>query len=588
MQPTPVSAPPPWWFLLLAPLLAFATVFAAFAPALDGRFLGWDDMPGVAQNADLRLTGMPGLAWRFSTRHMGHYQPLSWWSLSLDVADAPAGELGPTEAARCHRTNLMLHALAAVAFALLAERLLRAVFRGSPAPPSGNWIATAALFAALSWALHPLRVESVAWITERRDVLSIVPLLLSVYMYVLWATPRAGGRVGPTGFLVASFVLLAISLLCKAWGIVVPALLLVLDYYPLRRAGSGWRTFGARVLEKAPFIVLATGFAGVAAWAQASQPDAMPGLGEHTLVERCLQAAYGLCFYTWKSLVPAGLSPLYELPKQLSIFDARFAWPVVAVVVAALLFYALRRRLPALTAAALAAVILVAPVLGFAQAGPQLVADRYSYLFGLVAALAVAGALLVWSQRLRFVPWILGATLLVLFGSATRAQTAIWHDTQSLWSYVVAREPGHVVGNLSLGNEYARRAILTSDSLETVRLLREAESRFAVGLEASNDARFASKLGLIHRALAALEPERADEHLRQANEYSERAVQLAIATGRVKPETRLEHAIRLLSAGRVDEALAELEWYATQRPDDPRGQAALSEARQRHEATGGH
>lgn len=573
------SAAPPWWFLLLSPVLAFALVFAAFGPALQGQFLGWDDGEGVARNADLRLGGAAGLEWRFTTRHMGHYQPLSWWSLSLDVADAPVGELGPREAARCHRTNLLLHALGAVAFALLAERLLRAAWRGFASPPSFNATALAALFASFVWALHPLRVESVAWITERRDVLSVVPLLLSVYMYVLWAEQRAvSSRGGRTGFFVASLALLLISLLAKAWGIVVPALLIVLDFYPLRRARFGWRALGALLVEKTAFIGLAAIFAFLAAWAQSSQPDAMPSLAEHTLFERTLQAAYGLCFYAWKSIMPTGLMPLYELPKDISFFEPRFFSSVLAVAGLVGLLFTLRRRLPSLCAAAIAGAILVAPVLGFAQAGPQLVADRYAYLFGLAFALLVAGFLLTWSRALRFIPWILGAVLLAMLAAATRAQTAHWHDTQSLWSHVLAREPGHVVANLSLGNEFARRAAGARDAQEAAQLFRAAERCFTAGLNASDDARFAARLALIHRALAKLEPEREADHLRAASEFSERAVQLAIATGRVKPETRLEHGLHLLSIGRTDEALVELEWYAKVRPDDARGQRALAQA----------
>src|SRR5688572_25763001 len=121
------TSAPPWWFLLCLPLLAFALVFAAFGPALKGDFLEWDDVQGIAQNPSLRLEGRAGLEWRFTTTHMGHYQPLTWWSLSLDVAGAPEGELGAQAAERLHRTNLLLHALGAIAFGLLAERLLRAV-----------------------------------------------------------------------------------------------------------------------------------------------------------------------------------------------------------------------------------------------------------------------------------------------------------------------------------------------------------------------------------------------------------------------------------------------------------------------------
>lgn len=583
--------PVPWWFLLLAPLCAFGLVFAAFSPALEGQFLEWDDAPGVSRNADLRLTGSEGLAWRFTTRHMGHYQPLSWWSLSLDVDGAPerepggeiegkgVAELGPREATRCHRTNLLLHALGAVAFALLAERLLRAAFAKSSSPPSNHALAAAALFASLAWALHPLRVESVAWITERRDVLSAVPLLASIYMYVLWAERRElGGRVG---FYVAAVFLLLLSLLAKAWGIVVPALLIVIDFYPLRRHALSWRAVGRLAFEKLPFFVLAAGFAAIAAWAQASLADAMPSMTEHSLLERALQAAYGVCFYVWKSCVPTGLLPLYELPQDLSIRDGRFLWPLVALAVGASVIFALRRRLPAVGALAIAGVLCVLPVLGFAQAGPQLVADRYTYLFGFAFALGIAGCALVFLRVVPWIPWLCAVLLLSLFGVATRAQSAIWRDTQSLWAHVLEREPAHLVANLSMGNELARAALLEDTMPKVAQGMRAAAECFTAGFRATPDARFASKLALVHRALAQLEPERSDEHLRAAQDFSEQAVKLAIATGRVSPAARFERGLQLLSAGRLEEALVELEWYVSVRPDDPRGMRALEDARSR-------
>ena len=109
---------------------------------------------------------------------------------------------------------------------------------------------------------------------------------------------------------------------------------------------------------------------------------------------------------------------------------------------------------------------------------------------------------------------------------------------------------------------------------------------FAHGLGVSDDPRFATRLAMLHDALAKLEPDRAEEHARLAAEYSEQAVALAIATGRVRPETRFARALRLLELGRVDEALAELEWYAGARPDDLRGREALESARARKAAGG--
>jgi hypothetical protein len=267
------------------------------------------------------------------------------------------------------------------------------------------------------------------------------------------------------------------------------------------------------------------------------------------------------------------------MPKSFALDQARFLVPLIVVASAVVGCFALRRRIPGVISAALTAAICVAPVLGFTQAGPQLVADRYTYIAGLAFALVFAGALLQWSRFARWIPCAVGAGLIVLLGFATHAQSAIWKDTPSLWSYVLAREPDHVVANLSLGNEYARRAFEETSDESVASGLRRAQELFLTGLRASDDPRFATRLARVHDALAQLDPARADEHQRLALDYSEQAVKLAIATGRVKPETRLQHGLNLLQLGRTEEALIELNWYAAQFPDDARVQKALLEAR---------
>lgn len=592
------SAAPPLWFSISLSLCALAFVLAAFAPALEGKFLQWDDAQGVAANEELRRGPAHAFAWGAwgaGATHMGHFQPLAWATLAIDVAgepvDAATGMLGDAAAARCHRTNLWLHALGAVAVGLLAERLLRAAARREAAAgraTSPHVIAAAALAASLVWALHPLRVESVAWITERRDVLATIPLVLSAYLYVLWSERRPLGALFERGlgFYVAALALLCVSLFAKAWGIVLPAVLVVLDFHPLGRAGLGPRALWRSVLEKLPFFALAAVFAWIAARAQSSLPDAMPPFSEHTWLERSLQACFGLVWYVGKFVVPTDLVALVELPREISIRDPRFLAPALAVPLVAAGLWLLRRRLPGLAAAAIVSTLCVAPVLGFAQAGPQLVADRYAHLHGIALAVLLGGALIELASRVKHVPWLLAAVLVVTLGLQTRAQSATWRDTESLWTNVLARDPDNVVANLSLGNERARRAFLASDPREIAERLAETERLFAHGLAVSDDPRFATRLAMLHDALAKLEPDRAEEHARLAAEYSEQAVALAIATGRVRPETRFARALRLLELGRVDEALAELEWYAGARPDDPRGREALESARARKAAGG--
>jgi hypothetical protein len=155
----------------------------------------------------------------------------------------------------------------------------------------------------------------------------------------------------------------------------MPALLLVLDVWPLRRVrgpGAVWRL----VAEKAPFVALTLVFARLATWAQAGAGEAMRALSDHGPGERLVQALYGLAWYPAKTVAPLDLAPIYALPPELSLADPRFALPALAVLAATALLVAMRRRWPGALAAWVAFAVIVSPVLGLAQSGPQLVADR--------------------------------------------------------------------------------------------------------------------------------------------------------------------------------------------------------------------
>ena len=187
----------------LAAGVVAAAALAAFLPALRGGFV-WDDQANLVVNPIYRHLGPRQLEWMFTTFFMGPYQPLSWLSYWLDF------QLWTMNPAGYHLTNLVLHAANAAVFFFIAKRLL---------PEDSRW--TAAL-AGLFFAVHPLRVESVAWITERRDVLSGFFYLLAVLLYLQDRTRAA----------LAAFVC---SLLSKGIGITLPLVLLVLDAYPMRR-----------------------------------------------------------------------------------------------------------------------------------------------------------------------------------------------------------------------------------------------------------------------------------------------------------------------------------------------------------------
>ena len=220
------------------PLALILAVFAAFLPSLGNDFVAWDDDLNFTENPRYRGLSAAHLRWMLTTLHGGHYQPISWITLGLDYVLWGMNPVG------YHLTNLVIHA----ANAVLCYHVIRVLLaRTSRARDADVRLAAAA--GALFFAIHPLRVESVAWASERRDVLSGFFFLLAVLGYVRM---QDGARAR---WFVLSLVAFLLSLLSKAWGITLPVVLLALDWYPLRR-----RLRGRMLLEKVPYALIALAF----------------------------------------------------------------------------------------------------------------------------------------------------------------------------------------------------------------------------------------------------------------------------------------------------------------------------------------
>ena len=433
-----------WRVAALAVLVAAVTVIA-FLPAFQGQFLNWDDEENFLRNEDFRGLGLPQLRWIFSTSLMGHYIPLTWLSLSANYA------LGGMDPRGYLAGNVFLHAVAAVVFLLIARRLLSAAFRGR-APVLA--VDLGAAFAALVFAIHPLRVESVAWITERRDVLSG-----AWYLLVVWAWLRAVAddpRIRP-GFYALSLGAFGAGLLSKASGVMLPFALLLLDAYPLRRLGLGWRRL---IVEKLPHFAVAGLGMLVALWA-VRQGTAVTSYGDYGVGARIAMTAYSVVFYPWKWLWPVGLSPMYELPARVDPWAPRFLVPLIICVVATAALIALWRRWPAGLAAWAYSALMVLPVSGIVHAGFQLAHDRYSYLSGLGLALLAGGALVLVLRAgaaSRISPWLamlLGATAAVVvlgLGAQTWRQSKVWHSSETLWAWAVDLDPDCAICHNNLGS----------------------------------------------------------------------------------------------------------------------------------------
>jgi Flp pilus assembly protein TadD len=439
---------------------ALVTAFA-FLPSLGNGFVDWDDDVNIYENPDFRGLGWTQLRWMLTTRLTGHYIPVTWFTFGLDFTVWNMNPFG------YHLTNVLLHAANVSVFCLIAQRLLRC-------SPHLDAVATrvGAMAAALLFGLHPLRVESVAWVTERRDVLSGFFFLLTILAYLDASRTEGRRRRWLLAGSVGSYVLAMGS---KSIVMVLPVVLLLLDVYPLRRLhGDQRRWFSAAMrgvwLEKLPFIVLAVAGGIVSYRAVVSLPF-VSSFERYPWPARIAMGAYNLVFYLWKTPLPIGLSPLYALPRQLDPLEPRFVLSVAMVVVISVVLVGARRRWRAGLTAWICYAVLIAPVCGVAiHGGPQLVTDRYSYLPSLVLALlagAGAAGFTMAARRgtiRRTIAMLVtagGVLGFVGFGVLTWQQTQVWHDTETLWRHALDLDPdcdichGKIGAALSNANQHA-------------------------------------------------------------------------------------------------------------------------------------
>jgi len=541
---------------LLLPVLVFACACAAFLPALEAGFVKWDDDINFLDHEAWRGLSSRHLAWMFTTFHNGPYQPLAWVTLGLDHASWGMDPFG------YHLTSLLFHGATAVAVFLLSRRLLAIA-----SPASSARIDAAASLAAVLFAVHPLRAESVAWITERRDVVSGVLLVLALHAWVGYARdPRAQGARGRYAW---SLGLFAASLLAKGIGMTLPLLMLVLDRFPLRRG----EPVGRLVAEKVPFLMLSA-IAAILAWVGQSQVGAPAAWEGHGLPERLAQACFGLAFYARKSLLPTGLSPLYPLHAPIDPLATRFVLSAAAVIAGATAAFLLRRRLPALGAALAAYAILLLPVLGLAQVGPQLVADRYSYLPAIPLALLVAGVVL----RLGGAGTAIGLAAVAALAAPTWRQAAAWKDTITLWTRAVEADPLEGQSRRKLVLALTEEAARAGDPAESTALLERALEACAAGLALAPDPFFASHAARVHSLLAEVRPERAEEHLERALEFTARAVELGRASAGFDGGAYLDHGLLLCRLRRFDEAAQSFRELVERDPEDMDARMMLAQS----------
>ncbi len=600
---------------LVPSLVLFLTVLA-FLPSLQNGFVNWDDEANLLANARYRGLGWEQLRWMFTTFHMSLYRPLAWVTLGLDYL------IWGMEPFGYHLTSLLLHAANAVFFYFLVLRLLTLAYSTSDGS-GGLAVRSAAGFAALFFAVHPLRVEPVAWVAARNDVVSGLFFLLTILFY-LRATAVVEERPLRWRWMAAALSVYGLSLLAKASGVTLPFVLLALDVYPLRRVGGGPRKwFGPEVRrvwwEKAPFLILAVGAAVVAVIAK-YEIGAMKSLDQYDLSSRTIQAFFGLSFYLWKTILPLRLSPLYELPVRLNPWDWPFVLGGMSVLLISIVLVVVRRRWPAGLSSWVCYVVILAPVLGIAQSGPQMVADRYSYLSCLGWATLAGGGLFhcwearsrgQWGARVSVSARVIAVLLVTALGLLTWRQAGVWRDSERLWRHVLAvGESGlahnnlaatlsqqgkvdeaiqHYHQSLQFNPDYAEARYNLATILAEQGKLEESFEHFRRALEIDpnhamahyNLANTLAQRGRFedavhhYREAIRIDPAKAEAHGNLGNVHLirgdlEKAAQEYLEALRINPtliETRFNLALILIKGQRFEEAKREFQQIVERQPE---------------------
>jgi Tfp pilus assembly protein PilF len=535
-RPAAPVAPYAQWFI--AGLVA--TTLIVFANVRTFDFVSYDDPWYITNNPNIAqgLTWQ-GLRWAFSAGYLFYWQPATWISHMLDV------QVFGMKAGGHHVVNLLWH------------------------------LASTALF-----AVHPLHVESVAWVAERKDVLSTFFLTLTLWAYVGYAQARTARRF------MAVALWFVCGLMAKPMLVTLPLVLLLIDIWPLRRLSPGSRDDGATVMtllrEKVPLFALAV-VVGVTTFIVQSQVGAVGTLEQLPLSYRVSNAVLSYARYAWLMVWPTGLSVFYPYPPELPPWwhVAGIGTALIGITIAAVRAAASR---PYLLVGWLWYVITLLPVTGLLQAGDQLIADRFTYvpLVGLFIIVAWSGAdVLAYQPRLRIAAWATALVTVLACAVTARQQVQYWQNSETLWRRALAVTTGNHRAHAALGEVFERQGKIDdaiSEYREALRLVPDqAEWRNNLGLLYAAQGKVAEAMGQFAIA-TRVRPSFADAHVNLGAMHA-RAGQSAEAIAayteavRLEPGNALAHgnlALALANAGRLAEAMHECAEALRLEPDNDR------------------
>jgi protein O-mannosyl-transferase len=553
---------------LLVCLGLVAVTWAVFGQTLTHDFVNFDDHVYVYENPlVIRGLSSEGIIGAFTHTHARNWHPLTTVSHMLDC------QLYGLNAGGHHLTNVILHTISVLLLFLLLKQTTGAFWQSG--------------FVAALFAIHPLHVESVAWIAERKDVLSAVFFMLTVAAYVHYARAPSALRY----LLVA--LLFIFGLLSKPMLVTLPFVLLLLDYWPLDRIGGQKSEVGGRlrrlIKEKIPLFVLSTLSCITTLLAQRQGPtsiDQLPFLG------RLNNTFVSYVIYIWQMLWPARLAVFYPHPNdRLPLVEVTAA--IAFLIGISLVAIYLRRAKPYLITGWFWYLGMLVPVIGIVQVGEQAHADRYTYLpqIGLCIMIAWTVGDLLSKSTPRFrhaLVGILAAIALVSLGARAFAQASYWKNSESLWNHTLTVTGENDVAHNNLGFLFLRRGELDKAISEFRAALdirsRNTQTHYSLGaaLIQSNLGNALARKQLWDEAIdhlqeaVRLRPDYADAYfnlgsvLFQQGRLNEAIAQWQKALA-IRPRDAEAHrnvASALRKQGKVKEAIAEYEQALNIVPED--------------------
>jgi tetratricopeptide (TPR) repeat protein len=507
------------WTVPAVCIFLAAITFAVFGQTLRHGFVNFDDGLYVYENPVVQkgLT-WEGFRWALTYGQIGHWHPLTWLSHMLDC------QWYGLQAGGHHLTNILLHAAAAILLFLVLRRMTGFLWRSA--------------FVAAVFAIHPLRVESVAWVAERKDVLSAFFFMLTLGAYVRYVRrPPSMIRYG------AVVLCFALGLLSKNMLVTMPFVLLLLDYWPLNRLASFTpQVLLQRVAEKIPLFVLTAG----SCVATALVPEKLTAADKLPFGLRLENAVVSCVTYLWQMIHPSGLACVYPNPTNyLPFWQVAGALGLLLAISGAA--WAFRRTHPWLVVGWLWYLGMMIPVIGMVQISYYAHADRYTYLpqIGLYLMLTWTAADLCagWRHR-RVLLGGLSTVILVALIFCAHTQTLYWRNSEVLWAHTLACTSDNYIAHYNLG-----------DALIKKRRMDEAIAHFQTALQIKPD--YAEAHDNLGNAL--FQKGRVDE----AITHYQTALQ-------IRPDNAKAHnnlAIALFQTGRVNEAITHYQTALQIKPD---------------------